>query len=293
MKPQLFLAVFHFVCITQSLSSPPIVDAPWGSIAGVDTRSPSGVPYFAYLGIPFALPPVGERRFAKPLPHPGPGKGRVYNASSLGYICPRSVMVWIYGGGYFVGSAAGYTPSRLVTEGDVIVVVIQYRLAVLGFLSSGDPASAGNYGLFDQALALEWVKVNIKAFGGNSDTITLFGESAGAGSIGFHLLSPYTKGFFNRSIMQSGTPLASWAINKNPTRVFYSLAQRTGCSNPFTSWVDGLGSTLAQRLVGTFGEVVRVREHQRVVNCLRKLPAEMFVEFSYMLNEQGVAGLLR
>ena len=75
--------------VAVSVGAAPTVEAPWGRISGKDVRSPSGVPYHAYQGIPFALPPVGQRRFAKPEPHPGLGAGRVFNATSLGYICPQ------------------------------------------------------------------------------------------------------------------------------------------------------------------------------------------------------------
>ena len=69
--------------------SAPVITAPWGQISGIDVTSPGGVGYSAYLAIPFALPPLGERRFAKPQPHPGPGAGRVFDASTPGYICPQ------------------------------------------------------------------------------------------------------------------------------------------------------------------------------------------------------------
>ena len=102
-------------------------------------------------------------------------------------------MVWIHGGGFLNGVAATYTPSELVTEDDVIVVVIQYRLDVFGFLSSGDDTVKGNFGLWDQNLALRWVKTNIGAFGGDPESMTIFGESAGAASAGLQMLSPASK----------------------------------------------------------------------------------------------------
>ena len=92
------------------------------------------------------------------------------------------------------GGAATYTPSEIVTENDVIVVVIQYRVNVLGFLSSGDGTVPGNFGLWDQNLAIRWVKTNIGAFGGDPESLTIFGESAGAISVGFQILSPASKG---------------------------------------------------------------------------------------------------
>lgn len=196
-------------------------------------------------------------------------------------------MVWIYGGGFFGGSAAGYTPSKLVTDGDVIVVVIQYRLGIFGFLSSGDEVVAGNYGLFDQTLALKWVKDNIRAFGGDPATITAFGESAGAGSIGFHLLSPYSRGLFQRAVQQSGTPLAFWAINKNPANNFYKLAQRTGCAGSSSSWSDSVVSLMARQAGGAVSRYARASEHERLLACLRGLEVDKLMEHTTWLTDAG------
>ena len=103
-------------------------------------------------------------------------------------------MVWIHGGGFNIDGAASYTPSELVTDNDVIVVVIQYRLDALGFLSSGDDTVPGNFGLWDQNMALRWVKTNIGAFGGDPESMTVFGESAGGAAVGFQMISPASKG---------------------------------------------------------------------------------------------------
>ena len=105
----------------------------------------------------------------------------------------KSVMVWIHGGGFVFGGAPTYTPSELVTENDVIVVVIQYRLDAMGFLSCADEMVPGNFGLWDQNMAIRWVKTNIEAFGGDPESMTVFGESAGAASVGFQMLSPASK----------------------------------------------------------------------------------------------------
>ena len=102
-------------------------------------------------------------------------------------------MVWIHGGGFTIGGAPSYTPSVLVTENDVIVVVIQYRLDVFGFLSSGDDTVPGNFGLWDQNMALRWVKTNIGAFGGDPESMTVFGESAGGAAVGYQVITPHSK----------------------------------------------------------------------------------------------------
>ena len=174
----------------------------------------------------------------------------------------NSVMIWIHGGGFTVGSAIFYRPSELVTENDVIVVVIQYRLGVLGFLSSGDDVAPGNYGLMDQTLAIRWVKDNIRAFGGDPDSMTIFGESAGAASVGYQVLSPMSRGLFSRAILQSGTPLTRWAFNEDPVKDFYDLANKTGCLGEM-SWSNTIYYTLAGGR--------QQAEHERVVACLRRL----------------------
>ncbi|GFR74814.1 carboxylic ester hydrolase [Elysia marginata] len=103
-------------------------------------------------------------------------------------------MVWIHGGGFTVGEASQYIPSRLVTDAGVIVVTLQYRLAAFGFLSSGDGALPGNIGLKDQLLALRWVKDNIRQFGGDPNDVTIFGESAGSASVAALSLTPGANG---------------------------------------------------------------------------------------------------
>ncbi|XP_042148156.1 cholinesterase 1-like [Ixodes scapularis] len=118
----------------------------------------------------------------------------------------RHVMVWIYGGGLIVGSASLhlYDGSILSTYGDVVVVSINYRLGAFGFLFGGTDDVPGNQGLHDQALALAWISDNIERFGGDPKLMTLFGQSAGAWSVQFHLLSPITQSMVHRAITHSG-----------------------------------------------------------------------------------------
>ncbi|KAL3282159.1 hypothetical protein HHI36_005354 [Cryptolaemus montrouzieri] len=105
------------------------------------------------------------------------------------------VMVFFHGGGFLCGGGNSYWygPDVLLDR-DIVLVVTNYRLGALGFLSTGDSVSPGNYGLKDQSLALKWVKKNIEYFGGDPDSITLFGESAGGASANYHMLSPLSKG---------------------------------------------------------------------------------------------------
>ena len=124
------------------------------------------------------------------------------------------VMIWIYGGAFTIGSgsqlAALYLSSDTIYSGqqlalrDVVVITINYRLGVLGFLYGNTSDCPGNQGLWDQIMAFNWVKDNVKAFGGNPNDITLFGESAGSISISNHIVSNFTRHLFKRAIMQSG-----------------------------------------------------------------------------------------
>jgi para-nitrobenzyl esterase len=123
----------------------------------------------------------------------------------------RPVMVWIHGGAFILGSGSTsmYGGEHLARRGDVVVVTINYRLGTLGFLRwdevcGGDDCPPTNLGIRDQVAALEWVRDNIEAFGGDPENVTVFGESAGAMSIGALLGTPSARGLFHKAIMQSG-----------------------------------------------------------------------------------------
>ncbi|XP_072248804.1 cholinesterase-like [Leuresthes tenuis] len=123
------------------------------------------------------------------------------------------VLVWIYGGGFVEGTSSLdiYRGHFLSKSEGVVVVSMNYRVGAFGFLSLPDNKNIrGNAGLLDQRLALKWVANNIAAFGGDPTKVTIFGESAGAGSVGFHLLSPGSNNLFHRAVMQSGSPNAPW-----------------------------------------------------------------------------------
>ena len=114
------------------------------------------------------------------------------------------VMLWFHGGAFQQGgSRRGEYDGRRLAERDIVVVTINYRLGALGFMVSSSDELYGNFGLMDQRAALDWVKRNIRAFGGDPENITLFGESAGAVMIGLHLLMDGAGTLFHRAIMQS------------------------------------------------------------------------------------------
>ncbi|RUS88709.1 hypothetical protein EGW08_003524, partial [Elysia chlorotica] len=110
------------------------------------------------------------------------------------------VLVWIHGGGFVIGNAKTYEATRLITDHDVIVVTIQYRLGMFGFASTEDEAQPGNNGLRDQILALQWIQGNIGQFRGDPSDVTIFGESAGAASVSLLSISPLTRGLFTKVI---------------------------------------------------------------------------------------------
>ncbi|GAA4080027.1 carboxylesterase/lipase family protein [Streptomyces shaanxiensis] len=209
----------------------PEVGTPAGTVRG---RLEGGLAVFR--GIPYAQPPVGEARFAAPRPverwdgvrealafgppppqepfgpegaPPGPGPTGD-DWLSVNVWTPeadpaarRPVMVWLYGGAYKFGSAddPAYDAARLARDGDLVVVTLNYRVGVEGFLRiEGAPA---NRGLLDQVAALEWVRENVTAFGGDPDQVTVFGESAGAGSAAALMVMPRARGLFRRAIAQS------------------------------------------------------------------------------------------
>lgn len=121
----------------------------------------------------------------------------------------KSVMIWIHGGAFTDGSSdvRYYDGTILSAFGDVVVVSFNYRLGVLGFLNLNIEQVSGNMGLYDQLLLLKWVQENIHHFGGDPNQVTIFGQNAGAFSVGFHIISPLSRAYFNRAILQSGSPL--------------------------------------------------------------------------------------
>ncbi|XP_075815138.1 neuroligin-4, X-linked-like [Microtus pennsylvanicus] len=149
----------------------------------------------------------------------------------------KPVMVYIHGGSYMEGSGNLVDGSVLASYGDVIVVTVNYRLGVLGFLSTGDQAAKGNYGLLDQIQALRWVEENAGAFGGDPKRVTVFGSGAGASCVSLLTLSHYSEGLFQKAIIQSGTALSSWAVNYQPAKSARALAEQLGCggSSPGSS----------------------------------------------------------
>lgn len=200
-----------------------------------------------WKGVPYAAPPVGELRLRAP--REPASWSEVRDATAFGHIAPQTehgplpidpgltigedcltlnvwapegaanlpVMVWIHGGAYFLGSSAQrmYDGRKLVAEGRVVLVTVNYRLGALGFLDFskfGDFDS--NLGLRDQVAALEWVRDNIAAFGGDPSQVTLFGESAGGGSVTTLMVSPASEGLFHRVIAESSPATSVYGADR-------------------------------------------------------------------------------
>jgi len=212
-----------------------------GSIVKIDSGwvAGSGATVRVYKGIPYAAPPVGDLRWKPPQP-PKPWKG-VLLAKSFPAMCPQAplipgpqsedclglnvwtpahsasdklpVMVWIHGGGFQIGasSQSAYDGQALAEQG-VVLVSINYRLGVYGFLAhpslnqESPQGVSGNYGLLDMIAALQWVKRNIGAFGGDPGNVTIFGESAGGTAVCLLMVMPQAEGLFEKVISES----AAW-----------------------------------------------------------------------------------
>ena len=264
----------------------PVVATAAGTLRGVHA---GGV--LAFLGIPYAAPPTDARRWCAPAPvdgwagiraadacgpiapqapspfdgllFPGPAQAQAEDCLTLNVWTPattgrRPVMVWIHGGGFTLGAGSQplYDGRRLAAAGDVVVVTVNYRLGALGFLrldrvTGGRIPASGNEGLLDLVAALEWVRGNAAAFGGDADDVTVFGESAGAMAIGALLALPAARGLFRRAILQSGAAHTTASVE------------------------------LADRVAARFLELAGVRA--QAPEALRALPAERLLEVQQAL----------
>ncbi|XP_063596213.1 cholinesterase 2-like [Penaeus indicus] len=165
------------------------------------------------------------------------------------------VLVYLHGGGYHGGSGETAPPHALLNE-EIVLVVLQYRLGVLGFLSTEDDVIPGNFGLKDQTLGLRWVQRNIANFGGDPRRVTLLGHGAGAASAHLQMLSSKSFGLFSRVILQSGTALCPWALGGAHRQVADYTARLVGCSSDLGAHhlLQCLQAVPAGKLVHTIAE---------------------------------------
>ena len=241
MSKRLLVSALAVLALAPAARAEPVIKAPAGAVRGVEA---GGLPVFK--GIPYAAPPIGALRwkpsvaapawtgvrdaldFGPACLQPKPRAGSIYasplkafseDCLSLNVWAPQNtggkakkapVLVWIHGGSLIAGSSVEgmYDGAALAKQG-VVVVSINYRLGVLGYMAHPDFSAespdhvSGNYGLLDQIAALKWVKANIAAFGGDPGNVTIAGESAGALSVMYLMASPPARGLFHKAIAQS------------------------------------------------------------------------------------------
>ncbi|HSR22178.1 MAG TPA: carboxylesterase family protein, partial [Candidatus Eisenbacteria bacterium] len=265
-----------------------VVETRYGRVEGIER---GGV--LQFRGLPFAASPVGDLRWRPPRP-PEPWTG-VLRADRFGPMAPqgpsqitlfprpdardireegclnlnvytpgltgqpRPVMVWIHGGGFTAGSGRNpwYNGTSFAGHG-VVVVTVNYRLGALGFLHLGDELpGSGNCGLLDQVAALEWVRDNIAAFGGDPDDVTVFGESAGGMSVGSLLAMPAATGLFQKAIAQSGAASSVNDLERASDVTERALAGVGGIDAlrdaPWERLVEVQGAVLAEMTRGAGG----------------------------------------
>lgn len=269
----LYILTTSTVLHVLSTVKPPEVKTNYGYLRGVNMISRNGRVFSAFLGIPYATPPISELRFRPPI-SPQSWEG-VRDASQEGNICsqgkyggsedclyinvftpfihsePRlSVMFYIHGGSFYMGSPSlDTTGPEYLMDNDIVLVTVRYRLGPFGFLSTEDSIIPGNMGMKDQVKALHWVKENIRRFGGNPHQVTLFGCSAGGASVHLHMQSIQSRNLFARGISQSGTGHSAFALTgRGSARAStIRLSQYLNCSTDDQKMIECLrGKTTSE-----------------------------------------------
>ncbi|KAI8118699.1 hypothetical protein FF38_07317 [Lucilia cuprina] len=216
--------------------------------------------YYSYESIPYAKAPVAELSFEPPQVYDNKWRD-IFDATKKPVECmqwnqfkegenklqgsedclfvnvykPKTgkekypVIAYIHGGAFMFGHPDMFGEDLLMKQGNVILVKISYRLGPLGFLSTGDEAISGNYGLKDQQMALKWIKENIQHFGGDPEKILLMGFSAGAASTHLQMLNPALQHIAKAAVSLSGVAFNPWVIIKNPLKNTLKLAQHLKC----------------------------------------------------------------
>nr|XP_017032166.1 juvenile hormone esterase isoform X2 [Drosophila kikkawai] len=232
------------------------VDTDLGRVRGVNLTSRLGVSFHAFRGIRYAEPALGELRFVNPQPVK-PWSPGTFDASQDGPMCPqpwdnmtdvsedclrlnvytkdvkarKPVIVFLHPGGFYVfsGQSKYLAGPEHFMDRDCVLVSLNYRLGSLGFLATGTKDAPGNAGLKDQVLALRWVQKHIHRFGGDPQSVTLLGYSAGSISIGLHMISPMSRGLFHRGICMSASPYGPPKYHSNDLQLAQRQARLLKC----------------------------------------------------------------
>ncbi|ODM94771.1 Esterase E4 [Orchesella cincta] len=242
-----------------------VVTLPQGRIKGRYSETRRGRLFTEYFGIPYAQPPkrFKEARWPPPTwewikdgtkrPPPcyqmnGNMEIGIESCLTLNIHTPAThsnywlvkdlpVLVMFHGGswmvnrGDWVGGSGDQLGAKHFMDVDCVIVTVNYRLGVFGFLTFFNPDGPANLGLKDQVLALRWIRDNIASFGGNPNKVTIVGQGAGAAAVGLHLLSPMSKGLFHRAIMQSGSPVCHWALVDDEQQAsIQNFIEAVGCT---------------------------------------------------------------
>ncbi|XP_043289142.1 juvenile hormone esterase-like [Venturia canescens] len=305
----------------------PMVTTNYGTVRGKWMTSARNVSVAAYLGIPYAEPPIGELRFQSPRAWTQ-NWTNIRDATEDGPMCvhltadknilgsenclhlnifvpmtviePRlPVLVFVHGGAFISGSnnSTYFAPDYLMDQ-DIILVTVNYRLGIFGFLSSATEVVPGNYALKDIREALKWVQKNIEPFGGDPSIVTLAGHSAGAASTHLIALSKSSEGLFNNYITHSGSAFAQFSVHPPYfMRLRYLMvAQSLGCTTQTV--VQNFANDLEELFTNDTemsGYDAAVEEDEKILRCFRqfspsRLAKEMLLFLVWRLNPYCVFG---
>ncbi|XP_015110997.1 esterase E4 [Diachasma alloeum] len=264
----------------EDASANPEVTFSLGKVKGSLLESRLGKKIYAFRGLRYAEGPIGPLRFK--LAVPAKPWTNVFDASEEGPSCPRQggqnksddclrlnvystklgpetkrpVIVFFHPGAFvgFSGQSYVFGPQYLMDE-DIVLVTVNFRLGAIGFTATGDALSPGNLGLKDQVEALRWIQKNIAPFGGDHDSVTIVGYSAGAWSTALHMLSPMSKGLFHRAVSMSGSPTKPAPMPYEQTEIAKKQATLVGCPNDSTERIlSCMEKVPHEKMVSTFGQ---------------------------------------
>lgn len=267
-----FVILSSLVCSVICLK---VVDIESGPIVGDELDD-----FIAFRGVPYAESPVGNLRLAPPKPFAGkwtkPREFKNYSevcaqwdhlsyafvgsedCLTLNVFVPKAVLdskkkapviFYIHGGAFMFGGSKFYWPENIMKAQNMILVTVNYRLGILGYLSTEDKVIPGNFGMKDQVEALRWVQKNIAAFNGNAKKVTIVGYSAGGASVHLHYMSPLSEGLFNNGISHSGVAINPWVMMENAKEKAHRVSALVDCPKESKAALKCLRGKTAEELV--------------------------------------------